>query len=163
VAHTPHRTERCHKDQRGLTDATLAPGGAVVAEAVRVYRADVTNIGTRAPSIEAIPCAALRERCRGFTTRLAGVGHQNACEGLGEVDVTPASGFPNTGKDTSRTSALARTGAPNTQEILAHTVVVAEAGVFQGGTKRKSKWCCKKSQTENREFEMQDRKPIQNF
>jgi len=79
--HTPHRHQ---KDQQRLTDATLAHGGGVFAEAVSVNRADVPHRAPNTPSIGAILGAAQWDGRNGRgRARLAGVDHQDAHQGRG--------------------------------------------------------------------------------
>jgi len=72
------------------------------------------------------------------TARLAGVGHQDALEGLGHGSVALADGLRNTLKRVTSTIGLAGTGAASTQEVLTHTIVIAEA--VKEGKKRESEY-----------------------
>jgi len=135
------KTDRKKGSER-LTDATLAHG-AVGADAVSVNGAGVSDRATSAPSIDALICAALRESGRrGGSARLAGVGCQNTCDGLGQGSFALAFGLPNTcssinNTGPTRTTHLGGTGAASTHEVLAHTIVIAEAGKEMGKGGRK--------------------------
>jgi len=128
-----------HKRSERLTNATLAHG-AVVADAVSVNGAGVSDRATSAPSIDARTCAAQWESGRvGGSARLAGVGCHNTCEGLGHFSVALAVGLPRTSLKIkpNATAHLGGTGAASTHEVLAHTIVIAEAGKERGKGGRK--------------------------